>query len=291
MPGAGGTCEGTGHAKKLPQACHRFSLPGCGLRQPRRPRGAAQGSFLRLEVARTDGRVMSRALTEIRATWTALFGFFGCWGVGGGGGAITFHHQCICLVGGWGGVITFHHHSSALVGGGVVYPLELRGLQCEKLTQPSPRSEAFSFQLWAVPSRLLRRGAAGRRWSMLDLGWTHSSDALPLLSSNQIERRKESKKEEHKHLFYFEHPHLTWIGVGHSRETLGFGTPGRPGHSSESGVGHAAHSRETLRLGPSSRTLELGTIWSLWGWAPQGDSAIGASGLGTPGGLGAPGRL
>ena len=89
-----------------------------------------------------------------------------------------------------------------------------------------------------------------------------------------------------QNLFYFEHPHpLLYSGVGHSRKTLGLGTPG-VGHSWETlGLGTPArlcgwalwrhsgvgHSRETLGLGirdsgvgHSKNTLELGTPGTLW---------------------------
>ena len=66
-------------------------------------------------------------------------------------------------------------------------------------------------------------------------------------------------------------------GVGHFRETLGLGTPGRPGHSSEPlGLGTLRTPGRLWGWGPpeslvwaledSSRTPELGTIGRLWGW-------------------------
>ena len=64
--------------------------------------------------------------------------------------------------------------------------------------------------------------------------------------------------------FYCERPHpllVEILWVGHSRDTLGLGTPATQGHS---GVGH---SMETLGLGTS------GTVWCWalqWGWALRG---------------------
>ena len=81
--------------------------------------------------------------------------------------------------------------------------------------------------------------------------------------------------------FYSEHPQR-YFGVGHSRDTLGLGTPGTLwGWGLQGTPGILWAGRGT----PGTRWV--GTLGDALGWAPQGHSGIGDSrdtlGLGTPG--------
>ena len=85
------------------------------------------------------------------------------------------------------------------------------------------------------------------------------------------------KKSKTEQLFYFEYPHPLLVEI-----LWGWALQGDSG-AGHSGVGHP---RETLGLEHSMETLGLGTPETLWGWALQGDSGVAHSretlGLGTP---------